>query len=214
MSRSRDACLAGLRRALQRDREALGLRSAMTVAGARLIDVAEELANTSVDEFLGAERGGLSREERFVVAFVRRVAGTGGLVADAVIRRSATRTAVTLVREHTALRKALGGRDVRGRLAPDWLCLIWKLFFADLVETAVAAVIAEELNLAVPVLAVLDPAQAVPQWLAEELIKVMPSPCDDGRQDSSKSLTAVARDSLEDTVEGALGSGSPDAGAS
>ncbi len=186
----------------------------MTVAGARLIDVAEELANTSVDEFLGAERGGLSREERFVVEFVRRVAGTGGLVADAVIRRSATRTAATLVREHTALREALGGQDTRGRLAPDWLCLIWKLFFADLVETAVAAVIAEQLQMAVPVLAVVDPAQAVPDWIAEELIKVLPSPCDGGRQDSLKSLIAVARDSLEDTVEGALGSGSPDADAS
>ena len=189
----------------------------MTVAGARLIDVAEELAEAGVDEFLGVGHDGLSREERFVVEFVRRVAGSGGLIADAVVRRSATRTAATLVRDHAVLREALGGGTggaARGRLDPDWLCIIWKLFFGDLVETAVAAVIAEQLQMAVPVLAVVDPAQAVPDWIAEELIKVLPSPCDGGRQDSSKSLIAVARDSLEDTVEGALGSGSPDADAS
>jgi len=217
MALSRDACLAGLRRALQRDREALGLRSAMTMAGARLIDVAEELAEAGVDEFLGVGHDGLSREERFVVEFVRRVAGSGGLIADAVVRRSATRTAATLVRDHAVLREALGGDTggaARGRLDPDWLCIIWKLFFGDLVETAVAAVIAEGLELAVPVLAVVDPSQAVPEWIAEELIKVLPSPCEHGRQDPSKSLTAVARESLKDTVEGALGSGSPDAGGS
>lgn len=186
----------------------------MAAAGARLVDVAEELAEVGVDEFLGPDRAGLSREDRFVAAFVQRVAGTGGLIADAVIRRSATRAAATLLREHAAVREAIRDGAAGRRLNPDWLCVIWKLFFADLVETAVAAVIAEELNLAVPVLAVLDPAEAVPEWIAEELIKVLPSPCDKGRQDPAKPLTAVARDSLEETVEGALGSGSPEAGGS
>jgi hypothetical protein len=110
--------------------------------------------------------------------------------------------------------QAIRGGAARRRLDPDWLCVIWRLFFADLVETVVATVIAEELNLAVPALAVLDPAQAVPEWIAEELIKVLPSPCDEGRHDPAKSLTTVARDSLEDTVEGALGSGSLEAGGS
>jgi hypothetical protein len=86
MAESRDACLAGLRRALQRDPEALGLRRTMTAAGARLVDVAEEIAEARVDEFLGADRADMSREDRFVAAFVRRVAGTGGLGADAVVR--------------------------------------------------------------------------------------------------------------------------------
>lgn len=177
----------------------------MTAAGARLIDVAEELAETGVDEFIGSERADMSREDRFVAAFVHRVAGTGGLVTDAVLRRSATRAAATLVREHAALHEVLRGSAAGRRLDPDWLCIIWKVFFSDLVETAVAAVIAEHVQMAVPVLAAVDPTQAVPEWIAEELIKVLPSPCDENRQGSAKPLTEVARDSLEDTVEGALG---------
>lgn len=213
MAQSRDACLSGLRRAVQREPDALGLRPAMTAAGERLVDVAEELAEAGIDEFLGARHSNISREDRFVAEFVRRVGGTGGLVADAVVRRSATRTAATLLREHAPLRRELREGAAGGRLDPDWLCVIWKLFFADIVETVVAAVIAEQVHLAVPALAVVDPTQAVPEWVAEKLIKALPSPCDEGRRDSSRSLTAAARDWLEDTVEEALGSGSPDAGA-
>ncbi len=214
MAQSRDACLSGLRRVVQRDPDALGLRPAMTTAGKRLVDVAEELAEAGVDEFLGAHRGDMSRADRFVAEFVRRVGGTGGLVADAVTRRSATRIAATLVREHAALREALRDGADGGRLDPDWLCVIWKLFFADIVETVVAAVIAEQVHVVVPALAVVDPTHAVPEWIAEKLIKALPSPCDEGRRDSTQPLTAVARGWIEDTVGEALGSGSPDAGAS
>ncbi|MQA13375.1 MAG: hypothetical protein GEV09_04145 [Pseudonocardiaceae bacterium] len=176
--------------------------------------MAEKLAETGIDEFIGSERVDMSREDRFVAAFVRRVAGAGGLVTDAVLRRSTTRAAATLVRDHAPLREALRGGAAGRRLDADWLCVIWKLFFSDLVETAVAAVIAEQVQMAVPVLAVVDPAQAVPEWIAEELIRTLPSPCDERRQDSAKPLTAVARDSLEDTIEGALGSESLDPGVS
>jgi hypothetical protein len=63
MAESRDACLAGLRQALQRDPDALGLRETMTAAGTRLVDVADELAEVGVDEFLGPDRADMSRED-------------------------------------------------------------------------------------------------------------------------------------------------------
>ncbi len=150
MSGYRDDCLLALQRSVREEQDAFGLRPAMTGAGERLVDVAEELAEAGLDEFLGSDRDDMFREDRFVAAFVCRVAGSGGLFVDGVVRRSATRSAVHLVAKHAPLRQALQDRSAGGRVDPDWLCVIWKLFFADIVETFVAAAVAEHVRLAVP----------------------------------------------------------------
>ncbi|MFI6346052.1 hypothetical protein [Streptomyces sp. NPDC050560] len=183
---------------VREDRTAFGLYDAMCAAARRLT----------------AETAGLAREPDFTARFTVSVGGTGGTVTDAAVRRAAA-TSARCVHEERA--KAPTGAGITGEL----FCLLYKLFFADVVAEFVRGAVAESVKGAVPVLHVLDPGDHVADWVADQVMEVLPDPCEETQKlaeaveeaasaaevvaDPLASLADVAYDLIPVAAERALG---------
>ena len=64
-----------------------GLREALLTAGSRLVDTLESLRSGVPGWLDGGEDSAQAREDAFVRGFAGQVAGSGGLVSDAVVRQ-------------------------------------------------------------------------------------------------------------------------------
>ncbi|MFJ9107170.1 hypothetical protein [Streptomyces sp. NPDC102283] len=177
--------LATLHRTLRADPSAFGLYEAACAAGERLTAVMDTLApgrEADPDTFAGDGRETLTEAGAddsgdgtdFAARFVRAVGGEGGTVADATVRRAAAVTAGRVARQDAGA-LARGGSDWSG----DLLCLLYQWFFADVVTEFLRVAVAEQVKLVVPVLPAADPEDRVADWIAEQVLHLVPSPCEE-----------------------------------
>ncbi|MFE4873619.1 hypothetical protein [Streptomyces sp. NPDC056682] len=110
----------------------------------------------------------------FAARLVRAVGGEGGTIADAAVRRAAAATADRMATQHPEV-LAADGKGWSG----DLLCLIYQWFFADVVAEFLRGVIAEKIKLVVPVLPVADPEDHVADWVASQVLHLVPNPCEE-----------------------------------
>jgi hypothetical protein len=121
------------------------------------------------------------------------------------VRRAAAQTAGELLDRSPSLRRAVetGDRSA-GPLGEGIFCEIYRIFFADAVTGFFKAVITAKIMLMVPVLAVVDPAGLIADWIAKKVTSVIPTPCET-KQDGGESLADLGRGLIKETVERALG---------
>ncbi|MEV0850407.1 hypothetical protein AB0J21_31885 [Streptomyces sp. NPDC049954] len=203
-----DDYLDVLHRTIREDQSAFGLVEATTEAGYRLADTMAALAEDNP--------GGLKEADDFLARFTQEVGGDGGTLTDAAIRRAARDTAERLLKRHNLV--SSGDEAGDGGLAGDLLCLLYQWFFADVVSEFLRSVIAEKVKLVVPVLPVLDPGDHIADWAADNVLSLVPSPCEEAAglveeaesaesliEDPVGSLPDVARRLVPGTVGKVLG---------
>ncbi|MEU9825630.1 hypothetical protein [Micromonospora chersina] len=194
-----------LQHALLDNPERFGLREAALNVGQRLIAVLDDLRQPDppILRDLPGQDPADSADE-FVRRFVAEVGGDGRLVVDAVSRRAARAIAERLVSPAGPLADPARPQRVTGEL----FCTLYRLFFGELVGEFVHVLIAENVKLAVPVLA-FDPTDTVAGFVADQVVKLLPDPCATAtaREPGQSRLAEVARDLLTETVTEALGLG-------
>jgi len=194
---------------VRRDPDSFELRPAMQAAGLRLVEVVQELRTGGAEGF--APGGGVPPEQRvdvFIAGIAERVAGSGSLYADALVRQAAVACAEDLLARDPQLLSAVragvsGGLPIAG----DLFCSVYQIFFAHTVRTFLQSAIAEKVTVVAPVLPVLDPAGYVADWIAQKILSVLPDPCERGAADDAPSLAAVMRNLVNESVDRALGLG-------
>ncbi|GIJ34656.1 hypothetical protein [Micromonospora sediminimaris] len=194
-----------LRDALREDPERFGIQSSARASGDRLITVLDDLRQPDPALLRGiADHPYLAPADEFVRRFVAEVGGDGRLVVDAATRRAARRVVERLVDHDGPLADPLRPGGISGEL----FCALYQSFFGDLVGQFVHILIAENVKLALPVLA-LDPTDTVAGFVADQIVKVLPDPCAvaNAREPEQPRLVDIARDLLAETVAEALGLG-------
>ncbi|PXY17877.1 hypothetical protein BAY59_35405 [Prauserella coralliicola] len=209
LARHGEAFLEALGSELRADPAAFGLVETSWRAGSRLIDLLEGLGGEGTSA-LGPLRGTTAEErvDLFVSRFVRRIGGEGGLLTDAVARRAAAHAAEMLLSKHPVLRHAVetDADTVEISIGSDLFCAVYQIFFADLVKEFLAAVIAGKITLMVPILPVLDPAGEITNWLAGQMVHMIPTPCQEkGESDDERSVVELGRHLASDAVLRAFG---------
>ncbi|WP_159039518.1 hypothetical protein [Streptomyces sp. NRRL F-2295] len=147
-----------------------------------------------------SDLGGNDARTDFAARLVRAVGGDGGTIADAAVRPAAAATADRMATQHPEV-LAANGKGWSG----DLLCLIYQWFFADVVAEFLRGVIAEKIKLVVPVLPVADPEDHVADWVAEQVLHLVPNPCEEAEH--LKNAVEQAEDAVatfEDPTVGTL----------
>lgn len=184
-----EAYVRALHWTLRADRTAFGLYDTACAAGERLSASLGSLA---------AE--GTASADALVARLVSEVGGDGGTFADAAVRR-AVATAVRDVRvRHPELDHAMDTGAARGGFARDILCDLYQVFFADLVGEFLRSIVAEHVKLAVPVLIAANPEGRIADWVAETVVDLVPSPCEEA---GAAAEHAKVTDSAESAVDAA-----------
>lgn len=198
---------------VRRDPTSFDLRPTMQAAGLRLVEVMQELrtggeAALALGEDVSPDR----RVDVFIAGIVDRVAGTGSLYADALVRQAAVTCAEDLLARDAQLLAAVRTGAVGALpIAGDLFCSIYQIFFAHTVRTFLQSAIAEKVKVVVPVLPVVDPAGYVADWIAQQIISVLPDPCQHAAHSDAPSLAEVMRNLVNETVDRALGLGTQSA---
>ncbi|MBT8224226.1 MAG: hypothetical protein HKP61_01800 [Dactylosporangium sp.] len=212
------ACRRALAEDLADDPDRYGLRPAAVAAGQRLVDALAALMRGETlppptgpvpDDPVGALRAGL----------VEQVAGDGTLIADSVVRRAAVRCAERLTEPGSPITAALADGDVRPgsrSVTGELFCVIYRMFFGEVVGEFLKTAIAAKLQVMVPVLPVLPLGIGgkVAEWAAGKAVELIPNPCEEKERpdNAGLSLPAVATKLLDVAFRRAAGLESPDAG--
>ncbi|WP_091614588.1 hypothetical protein [Micromonospora mirobrigensis] len=195
-----------LRDALRDDPTRFGLRDTALDVGQRLVTVLDDLRqpDPAILRDLPQQDTPAATDE-FVRRFVTEVGGDGRLIVDAIARRAARGAAERLVAPAGPLADPARPQRITGEL----FCAIYRLFFGELIGEFVHVLIAENIKLAVPALVVLDPTDTVAGFVAGQVVRLLPDPCDaaTAREPERPRLAEVARELLTDTVTEALGLG-------
>ncbi|MFF2187859.1 hypothetical protein [Streptomyces sp. NPDC058155] len=205
--------LRALHETLRADRSAFGLYDTACAAGERLAGALGSLA---------AE--GAESEDALVARLVSEVGGDGGTLADAAVRRAVAAALRDAWDRHPELDNAMGAGATSGGFAWDILCDLYQVFFADMVGEFLRSVVAEHVRLAAPVLIATDPEGRIADWVAEKVVELVPSPCEEsaeamdlaqavdtaqsvagGVQDPSAALPKIAESLVPRAVGKALG---------
>lgn len=203
-----EAFLQALESELRADVDAFSLVETSSHAGDRLVGSLETLGRDGPSA-LGPLTGATAEErvELFLARFVAQTAGEGGALADAVARRAATHAAEVLLDKHAVLRHEVetGTKTARASISDGLFCEIYRLFFADMVTQFLTAVIAGKISLAVPVLPILDPAGHIADWLAEKVVAMIPTPCDEKQSGDGRSAVELGRELAQEALLRAVG---------
>jgi hypothetical protein len=193
---------------LRDDADAFGLRTAMLNAGGRLVGTLDSLRTGRTEWFPGAGDDPDGRVAEFLGRFVADVAGTGGLIADDAIRRAAATCGEAIVSFPGPVRDAVLGGSAASpvTLSGELFCLVFRLFFKEAVASFITTIIAEKVQLAVPLLHVIDPAGEIAHWVGEQVVAHIPDPCQEGEALGGKpSLAELAQGLVAESVDRALG---------
>lgn len=187
--------------------DCLGLRTAVEEAGYRLVNTLEAIDQRGLGwlvpfETVPAEE----RTDEFIARFTNQVAHSVGLTVDAVVRQAAADTAYRLLELSPALRHAVETADKRaGWIDDDLFCMIYRLFFANAVTVFLQSVIAAEITLVMPVLPAVDPAGHIANWIAKQIVSIIPTPCEERNvHTAATSLADLGRSLIKEAVERAL----------
>lgn len=100
-------------------------------------------------------------------------------MAEAAVRRAAASAAARL---GDRLRRHLGALAPGGGLTGELFCLLYQWFFGDAVAEFLRMVVAEKVKLVVSLLPALDPEDQVADWVAEQVLGLLPSPCEEAAE--------------------------------
>lgn len=199
-------CLTVLHRTLREDPSAFGLQDAACAAGERLTAAMDSLAAGSgtglddLDEAGAADADDGDVRTTFLSDFVSAVGGDGGTVTDAAVRRAAAATADRMATHHPEV-LTRGGSGWSG----DLLCSLYQWFFADIVAEFLHIVVAENIKLVVPALPLADPEDHIADWVAGQVLHLVPNPCEEAAHLTEAAERAEdAVSPLEDPTAGAL----------
>ena len=128
-------------------------------------------------------------------------------MVDAMVRRAATRCAQRLLERNSTLHEAVQ-QDEHGALRElddDLLCIIWQLFFADVVGEFILGVVSE--NIEFPALGAATATNGFLEWITNEIVDLIPNPCDERAKNTGErtSVAELARDLVELSIDHALG---------
>jgi hypothetical protein len=199
---------AALAAAVCEDPSAFGLRDRLLASGSRLVDTLEALRAGTADWFPLAAGSPEARQAAFVQAFTQHVAGSGGLVADAAVRRAAVSCAQELLSGSAELQQAIrSGEPMPGAgFSGELFCLIFQLFFKKSLAGFIATIVAGKVKLAFPLLHVIDPAGRIADWAGQQVAALIPDPCEEGaRLADAPSLADLARGLVEESADRVLG---------
>ncbi|MGW6308259.1 hypothetical protein [Streptomyces niveus] len=176
---------------IRADRSAFGLYDTACAAGERLADALGSLA-----------ADGAESEDALVARLVSEVGGDGGTLTDAAVRRAVASAVRDAWSRHPELDNAIDSGATDGGFAWDILCDLYQVFFADMVGEFLRSVVAEHVNLAVPVLIATDPEGRIADWVSEKVVDLVPSPCEESAEaadlaqavDNAQSAVGAAQD--------------------
>ncbi|MFE4413095.1 hypothetical protein [Streptomyces sp. NPDC056821] len=103
---------------------------------------------------------------------------------------------------HPELDDAMDAGAAGGGFAWDILCDLYQVFFADVVGEFLRSVVAEHVNLCVPVLIATDPEGKIADWAAEKVVGLVPNPCEESAEamglaeavDTAQSVVGAVQD--------------------
>jgi hypothetical protein len=178
----------------------------MQASGVRLVNTLDRIAYYGLGAATPLDPA--QRRLAFVTGFVDEVAGRGGTFADAAVRKAAAQAAEQLLNDQ-AIRQAIdAGADDGLSIPRDLFCAVYRMFFAHAVEQFLTTVIAEGattfLVAHVPVLPAIDPGGQIAEWIAQDLVAMLPTPCKDPAA-TGPSLADLPHSLLSETVDRALG---------
>jgi hypothetical protein len=201
--------LAALTDALKTDRDAFGLRDSLLGAGSKLVATTESLRTGTAGWFPETTGDAEDRQALFLEAFSRQVAGTGGLVADAVMRRAVTDAVADslLVMRSPLIDLLEGGKMIDGvPLSDDLFCLLFELFFKQAIAHFITAMISGKVQVLLPALHIIDPAGRIGDWVGEQVTGRIPDPCERHATLGDKpTLADLASGLITETVDRVLG---------
>jgi len=203
-----DRYRAALAAELAGDPTAFELRDALRTGGTRLVETLESLRTGTAGWFSCAEESPQAREDAFISAFADHVAGSGGLVTDAVVRQAAVACAQKLLNTPGPLQEAIrDGKPIQGTgITGDLFCLVFQLFFKDALARFIATIVAGKVRLAFPVLHAIDPAGKIADWVGQQVAALIPDPCEQGETLADKpSLADLANGLITESVDRVLG---------
>ena len=203
--------LGALHQTIRAEPSAFGLYSAVLASGDRLAGQLGSLGEEPPDS-----------AEAFVALLAEQVGGDGGTITDAVIRRAVVASGRRVLAEHPELAEVWGRGDAGGRgFASDILCDLYRLFFADVVSEFLRSVVTEHIKLAIPLVAVANPEDQIADWVADQVLTLVPNPCEtaaevtDSVDDAEAAaeaaenpvsvLPAIARSLVPNAARGVLG---------
>lgn len=181
--------LRALHETLRADPSAFGLYDTACAAGERLAGTLGSLAEQRAES-----------EEALIIRLTSEVAGDGGTLADAAVRRAAAAAVRDVLDKHPEMQDAMDSGTASGGFAWDILCDLYQVFFADLVAEFLRSVVAEHIKLAVPVLVAVDPEDRIADWIAEKVVGLVPNP----RKESAEATDLAEAVDAAESVVGAV----------
>jgi hypothetical protein len=198
--------LESLGQTLSDEPDAFGIREAMIDAGRRLVDALDSLhAGLARSPIAGGDPE--DQASSFMRTLVAQVAGKGALTTDAVIRKAVATCADNLLSAPGPLQDAiLNGQVTKGSLiSGELFCVVYKLFFKETVSAFITTMIAGKIQVAMPLLHVIDPAGQIAHWVGEQVVAHIPDPCEKGATlGDATSLADLARGLVAESVDNVL----------
>ncbi len=120
------------------------------------------------------------------------------------------RTAARILEESPRLRQSVeNGDSTDSWVDNEFFCLIYKLFFADIVTEFLVSVVASQITTAMPALLVADPTGMLTNAIAGEIASYVPTPCDEADEAADRSFIAgvgerLVDDALDRTIDSLL----------
>jgi hypothetical protein len=185
---------------LRKDRDSYGLRHAVTQHAARFVAVLAELHDVPWEQrpnhvALVDESG----SDQLLALLVPRVCGEAGPHIDTAIRPGVV-SAISELTENVARKTPVRVGDPL--IDDELFCFLYRVFFADTITQFLTSVIAAKLNVAVPVLLLIDPTGQVSQYIGGWIAEAIPTPCEEkSKNDSKDPISTIAQGMVEDTFD-------------
>ncbi|MFB7761468.1 hypothetical protein ACWD33_05665 [Streptomyces xiamenensis] len=149
---------------------------------------------------------GAESAEALIARLVPEVGGDGDTLADAAVRRGVASAICHVWERHPELDHTSETSPARRGIAWDILCDLYQVFFAGMVAEFLRAVVAEHIKLTAPVLIAADPEGRIADRIAKEVLKLVPSPCEESAAATEAAQAAENAQAPSQTLPGIAGS--------
>ncbi|MGW7685295.1 hypothetical protein ACWGID_31435 [Kribbella sp. NPDC054772] len=185
---------------LRTDQDSYGLRQAVNAHATRFVEVLTSLRETSWGQHpdhLDLDQP--SGPDRLLELLTASICLDEPGYVNAAIRPGVVLTISKLTHSPASRRRARSGQAL---IDDELLCFLYREFFADAITEFLTSVIAAKLNVAVPLLLVIDPTGQISQYLASKIVEAIPTPCEEKNEGGTHDpLTSIAQDMVSDTFD-------------
>lgn len=183
---------------LRNDQESFGLRDAVETCGRQYVS---GLIDLRMKPWVGHPAHGdlrTSDARNALISFlVEQSCPPGSTLAQAMTRQAAVRVSTALVEEAVRRRAPLHRESLLG---DELFCLIFRMFFAEVVTEFLATLIAAKISVVVPVLVLVDPGGLLSTYIAEKVAKQMPTPCEERDRRPRSPMSEIAEDLVDEMI--------------